>query len=130
MYGYSFNSFKLWKEKAAVTEMWHKQNSYMSVIYMVCMLLGSNQERDFQWTSMLSMFSHMLGFSNSLTTPKGSCDTITTCQGVWRWRFSCYSEKNNKLNTISDFLRDRKLKNPFKRLDFKMLLVKILIIWH
>lgn len=36
------------RRKTTVAEMWHNQSSYMSVIYTVCMLLGSNQERDFQ----------------------------------------------------------------------------------
>lgn len=48
MYDYSFNSFKLWKEKPTVAEMWHNQSIYMSVIYMACILPGSSWEGDFQ----------------------------------------------------------------------------------
>lgn len=81
---------------------------------------------------MLSMFSHMLGFSNSLIISKGSCDTadhynLTRCTEM---EFSYYSEKNRKLNATYDFLRYRKQKNQCKKLDFKNLLATIVIIWY
>lgn len=31
-------SFKLWKEKQTVPEMWHNQSSYMSVTWFACCL--------------------------------------------------------------------------------------------
>lgn len=75
----------------------------------------------------------MLGINNSLIILKGSCgtlQTIATWQDVWRWRFSYNTEKNSKLNAKFEFLKDRKEKNQFEKLDFKNLFAKIYFIWH
>lgn len=100
---------------------------------MAYMLLGSNRERDFSMNFLLSTFSHRLGFNSSLIMPKDSPDSsqaITAWQGVCKWSWSYYSEKNKKLNTTLDFLRHREQKNEFKRLDFQNFLITILIIWY